>query len=479
MKSIDGGSPGDVEFKIADLGVSHFKRHITSQGEAVDRDTYGTRAYGILHFERSPDLHSANRTLGAPECYRANGEIERVRFQVSQKVDIWSLGCLFSEAAVWLVYGKGQLLEYRRRRGNETEKIKSFRDGNCFHDGEKVLTIVKEIHKTLPADVRVCDHVTRRIVNMVTDEMLIPWIYRSNALALCHRTQGILRKAEDQLENSGLSAGTGSVFRGALQSRPRTPPEPPPGHRQPRLSDPYNQRLPSYDHAGTPVTTSYNEAETYHQGCIDGSSRKRAVQEAHYSDQSTRPQSTGLVIRDQFSDFHLNRTISDGTPSQDSPDGPHWQEPPSPYSQRRRNSSDLVSAAIGRKSSDTSTQHRRQTYNVSRPDAFTVSPGEISRPSITTLFQDPNNGPRRSRHQSRSASGAQSARLLSTRPSNVQLSMGVKASQRPPVLSVADAERWKRDKKEHRPVKLPGDHFLEDLDQRDHVSLRCIRWNQH
>ena len=478
MKSIDGGSPGDVEFKIADLGVSHFKRHVTSQGEAVDRDTYGTRAYGILHFEISPDITAVNRTLGAPECYRANGEIERVRFQVNQKVDIWSLGCVFSEAAVWLVYGKDHLLEYRRRRGNETEQIKGFRDGNCFHDGENVLTTVKTIHKTLPADVRLCDRVTRRIVNMVTDEMLIHWMYRSAALPLCYRTQKILTDAEDQLENSALNAGTGSVFRGTLQSRPRTPPEPPPGHREPCLSDVYNQHLPSYHHAGTPVNTSYNEAETQHQGYIGGSSRKWAVQEAHYSDQYTRPQSTGLVNRDQFSSFRLNPTISDGTLSQDSPDGPHWQEPPSPNSQRRRTSSDLVSVAIGRNSSDTSTQHQRQTYNVSRPNAFTLSPGEISRPSNTTLFQDSNNSPRGSRHQSRSASGAQSARPVSTRLSNVQLSMGIKASQRPPVLSVADAERWKRDK-EHRPVKLPGDHFLEDLDQRDHVSLLCIRCNQH
>ena len=284
VKSKDGGSPCDVEFKIADLGVSHFKRHVISQGEAIDRDTYGTRAYGILHFKRPPDMLLVNRTLGAPECYRADGDIERVRFQVNRNVDIWSLGCVFSEAAVWLVYGKGQLLEYRRRRGIETEQFNGFRDGNCFHDGGQVLTTVTKIHKTLPADVRVCDHVTREIVSMVTGEMLIGSIYRSHANSLYHRTQVILSDAEDRLRNSALNAGTGSV---SIQSRPQTPPEPPPGHRESRSSKSYNQRLPSHHHAGTPANISYNEAETHHQGYIDGSSHKWALQEAHYSDQST------------------------------------------------------------------------------------------------------------------------------------------------------------------------------------------------
>ena len=177
--------------------------------------------------------------------------------------------------------------------------------------------------------------------------------------------------------------------------------------------------------------------------------------------------------------LNLNRTISDGALSQDSPDGPYWPEPPSPNSQRRRTSSDLVSAAINRNNSDMSTRRRQETYNFSRRNAFTASPRKISRISTTTLIQDPYNGAGGSQHQSRPPSVAQSARLVSTGLSNVHPSMGINASQRPPFLTVADAERWKRDKKEHRPVQLPGDHLLADLDQRDHVSLRCIRWNQY
>ena len=48
VKSKKGGSSYDCEFKLADLGLSHFKRHVPTQREATDRDTYGTRAYGRL-----------------------------------------------------------------------------------------------------------------------------------------------------------------------------------------------------------------------------------------------------------------------------------------------------------------------------------------------------------------------------------------------------------------------------------------------
>ena len=40
--------PYDVHFKIADLGLSHFKRHTSGLSEATDNDAFGTRAYGKL-----------------------------------------------------------------------------------------------------------------------------------------------------------------------------------------------------------------------------------------------------------------------------------------------------------------------------------------------------------------------------------------------------------------------------------------------
>ena len=41
-----GSSNYDCDFKIADLGLSHFKRYASSPENDVDKDTFGTSAYG-------------------------------------------------------------------------------------------------------------------------------------------------------------------------------------------------------------------------------------------------------------------------------------------------------------------------------------------------------------------------------------------------------------------------------------------------
>ena len=46
IKTGRGGSPYASQFKLADLGLSHFKKKMSSQVEATDGDTYGTRTYG-------------------------------------------------------------------------------------------------------------------------------------------------------------------------------------------------------------------------------------------------------------------------------------------------------------------------------------------------------------------------------------------------------------------------------------------------
>ena len=45
IESCPGKSPYFSQFKLADLGLSHFKK-MSSQVDAMDVDTYGTRAYG-------------------------------------------------------------------------------------------------------------------------------------------------------------------------------------------------------------------------------------------------------------------------------------------------------------------------------------------------------------------------------------------------------------------------------------------------
>lgn len=288
VKSKKGGSPYDYEFKLADLGLSHFKKHVPSQRGTTDRDTYGTRTYGRLHSHDLPYSIVADHRSGAPECYRADSNIERIQFLVKQDIDIWSLGCVFSEAAVWVVRGKDTLSEYGRQREIETAQIHDFRDGDCFHDGWQVLGTVKDIHRDLTDDIRPRDHVTGAMAELVTKEMLIESEFRTPAKTLNYRIKGILDDAETKLRRSPSYAGTGSASGTVAQSPPRTPPEPPPGHSQPRSSNLNSHRVPSPVFAGSPASTSYDEDDSHHKAAILDCFGNRTSQQAHYSDRATR-----------------------------------------------------------------------------------------------------------------------------------------------------------------------------------------------
>ena len=356
----------------------------------------------------------------------------------------------------------------------ETARILDFQDGDCFHDGRQVLTTVTQIHKDLADDIRVCDHVTGAMVDMITKEMLIDSNDRSPARCLNRRTKDILRDAEAELRSH---AGTCSVPESVVQSPPpppRTPPDPPPGHLQSRPSGSRNQRLLSYSHAGSPASTSGNEREAHHQQ-YDDFLGKRALQQAQYNNWWTRSQITGPVDQDQFSENHLNRALSEVSLAEVSPAGTYWQEPLGRNSRRRSTPSHLLPGA----NTSNGPENRQETYGVNQHHAFTASPG-VSRTSTATLVQDPHDGSRIGRHHPRIALEMRTARPIANVSSNVHPPTEPHARPPPHFLSVTEALRWKSDKKERRPVKkLPGDHLLADLDQRDHVGLRCIRSSKY
>ena len=470
--------------------MSHFKKFVPPQGEATDRDTYGTRAYGRLHSSKLPNFTKADGNSGAPECYRADSDIEKLPLLVKQGVDIWSLGCIFSEAAVWVVYGRDGLSEYRRRRGVETALIPDFRDGNCFHDEWLVLDTVTKIHRTLADDIRVRDHVTGAIVDMVTKAMLIEQDSRPSAKFLSHRTKEILREAETKLGRSASYAGTGSVSGTVAQSPPRTPPEPPPGHFQSRSTNSHSRHLARHTYAGSPASTSYNKDDAHHQEPADDIFGKRASQQLHYSDWRNRRQSAGPVNhpsyakyedQDRFPENHLNRAFSEVGLSQDSPSSPSWQEPLDAHRRRRRTPSDLFSGANTRNGPDVSAQDRQEIYNVSQRDSFTAPLGGVSRTSTATLVQNLHNGSRAGQHDLNMASGPRPPGLSSAGSSNAPPPIETQPRRRPPFLNVTAAQQWKKDKKEHRLSPLPNAHILADLNERDHVSqcyLRCLQYSQ-
>ncbi|CZR56655.1 uncharacterized protein PAC_06544 [Phialocephala subalpina] len=165
-------SPYASIFKIAGLGTSHSKRITSDNDDRSDRDAQGTRTYG------------------APECYRSDSLWGRGTIKVDAIVDVFSLGCILSEVAIWIAGGKNWLLEYREARRNATGQIPDFHDGDCFHNGTTMLPIVEEWHRSVvDKQNSTSDVFTPELIPMI-EEMLQDEKHRGDAKSFCIKAYG-------------------------------------------------------------------------------------------------------------------------------------------------------------------------------------------------------------------------------------------------------------------------------------------------
>ncbi|KAL8878006.1 MAG: hypothetical protein Q9198_004096 [Flavoplaca austrocitrina] len=184
-------SPYDCDFKIADLGLAHFKRYISSLNNAPDNDKYGMSTYG------------------APETFRST-DLEKCHLLVPQNADIWSMGCVYSEVATWVTEGSHKLLEYRRRRQQEiAKKLGVALSGeDRFHHVSKVLETVNEIHAEIEHNSRRCDPITPCVVEKIVKAMVRPHPQsRGAAQFLLETSSEILEDAEsDSSETASIAS---------------------------------------------------------------------------------------------------------------------------------------------------------------------------------------------------------------------------------------------------------------------------------
>jgi hypothetical protein len=162
----------------------------------------------------------------------------------TQAADIWSLGCIYSEAAVWIADGYSGVVEYRGQRMAEIDKMPDFQGGDCFHDGERVLKAVLDAHKDVELRLRRSDYITKDVLDSMVEEML--WEEdRPGAKALLRRAEGILSRARQRLSSSSTADASSTRPTSSNNSRARTyplpqsPPRPPPERplpERPRIS---------------------------------------------------------------------------------------------------------------------------------------------------------------------------------------------------------------------------------------------------
>ena len=161
---------------------------------------------------------------GAPECY-SNSDYGAYRLNyITRKVDIWSLGCVFIEIATWVVRGAESLEDLRALRRQIISKMgKSFRDKDCFHDGEKLLQEVTNWIRGLRSDLHTGDKTTGRVLDMVRSMTRQKPEDRPNTRQLLAEAEEILLDASADLQDEEKRAsanGSGTLISRSLESSP-------------------------------------------------------------------------------------------------------------------------------------------------------------------------------------------------------------------------------------------------------------------
>ena len=135
---------------------------------------------------------------GAPEC--SCRDLCGNKIPVSQKVDVWSLGCVLSMAATWMVSGPSGIreLENRIKLTVLDAGMENHRARPRFHDGKKVLPVISNWHKTLRRNVHINDHFTTSVLDLVDNYMLQgdPKL-RLNSKELYTRFKRLLQRADN------------------------------------------------------------------------------------------------------------------------------------------------------------------------------------------------------------------------------------------------------------------------------------------
>ena len=128
----------------------------------------------------------------------------QAHLQVRQDVDIWSLGCVFSEALTWSVYGGIKLLEYRNQRQEESGKRVGREAGYAFHDGLMKLGTVSEIHSSIKDYCRVNDQLSPGIVELIDNHMMQQTGSRAPAMHLYLNSIRLIENARHKAQDSGV-----------------------------------------------------------------------------------------------------------------------------------------------------------------------------------------------------------------------------------------------------------------------------------
>lgn len=190
--SNESSPKGKFSFKIGDFGLSH----LMSSSRAND---------GTMPDSKGPPPYRA------PELMHWNLDQEGLDPGVRTAVDMWSMGCVLLETAVWSVCGERGRKEFRDNRNAETANKSARACHGTFHDGHEVLATVDNVAELLRPRLRAYDNVTLGLCALVRLKLLqVQGAHRLTADQAGHYMLQEIRRAQEE-----TSQGTASVQKDA------------------------------------------------------------------------------------------------------------------------------------------------------------------------------------------------------------------------------------------------------------------------
>ncbi|CAJ2502780.1 Uu.00g101740.m01.CDS01 [Anthostomella pinea] len=117
-------------------------------------------------------MPGGTKTHASPEKSRQMSSDGASDLRVPLNSDVWSLGCVFSIAATFVILGAQGVLQYDRLR-LVTHHIRTESESDVFHDGNEVLPEILAWHDYLCALRRENDTLTPAILKLVSTHMLV------------------------------------------------------------------------------------------------------------------------------------------------------------------------------------------------------------------------------------------------------------------------------------------------------------------
>ena len=161
--------------------------------------------------------------LGAPETFRSHGDTSSIPLQITKAVDIWSIGCVFSEVSVWAHHGWKRVVEYRRQRKAEVEAEGGGEGEHVFHFDGNLLDAVNNIHEDMLGKKTTKDFITRSVLDRLVTDML-QHNARPDAKLVFEKSKRLIKDCETRFEVSleGLVGNTNGELVGFSEARTST-----------------------------------------------------------------------------------------------------------------------------------------------------------------------------------------------------------------------------------------------------------------